>query len=268
MKLGQHFLKDQKVIDLVGTTVVPRSIVIEVGAGRGGLTGKLAEKAEKVIAFEIDLKFRPFLERLSKINKKIKVFYEDFLKADLKKRVFRKAGEHPVQIVANLPFHILEPFLHKTSQLPIKDVVVMIGKKAGSSFLADEQSPGFGQVSLLAQTFFTTEVLTEVGKESFDSQPKTSAVVVRLAPRKPAEYLANQRLFILKRLFATASSSPLLKNALKEGLVEYSRQKGETLTQKQAKMIVENLNLSGGILNKPFQQLNNAELKFLSKALL
>lgn len=268
MKLGQHFLKDQEAIDLIVATVAPGSIVVEVGAGRGELTSEVAKKAAKVIAFEIDPGFKPSLDQLARNNRKIKIFYEDFLKADLDKLVFRELGGHPVQIVANLPFHILEPFLHKISQVEIRDAVVMVGKKVAFSFLAGDNDHGFGQVSLLAQTFFDIKVLSGISRESFEPAPRTATVIVRLVPKKPEEYLANKYLFIFKRLFLTSSSGPLVKNAIKEGLIEYSREKRKSLTQRQAKGIVEDLSLPEKVLNKPFQQLNNNELKMLSKALL
>ena len=57
--------------------------------------------------------------------------------------------------------------------------------------------------------------------------------------------------------FGEAQPEPQKSRSAKEGL----------LTQNQARVIIGEMGISDSILDKPFEQLNNSELKLLSKAL-
>src|SRR5687768_16060379 len=58
-KLGQNFLIDLNVVDLVvrSAELSPEDLVIEVGTGTGGLTARLVEAAGAVLSVEIDPAF-------------------------------------------------------------------------------------------------------------------------------------------------------------------------------------------------------------------
>ena len=64
----QFFLTDEKILEkIVGFASIKKTdIVLEVGAGTGNLTEELAKKAKRIITFEIDNRFKPFLEKLPK----------------------------------------------------------------------------------------------------------------------------------------------------------------------------------------------------------
>ena len=77
--LGQNFLIDinilQKIIDFAG---VNENIgVIEVGPGIGSLTEQLALRAKKVVAFEIDDRLLPILDRILAPYENIDVVHAD-----------------------------------------------------------------------------------------------------------------------------------------------------------------------------------------------
>ena len=54
--LGQHFLTDRNILGAIADAAEVGSgdTVIEVGPGRGALTAVLAERAQRVIAVELD----------------------------------------------------------------------------------------------------------------------------------------------------------------------------------------------------------------------
>ncbi len=54
--LGQHFLHDQGVLARIASClpIEPGSLVIEIGPGRGALTGHLLERGARVVAVELD----------------------------------------------------------------------------------------------------------------------------------------------------------------------------------------------------------------------
>lgn len=92
---GQNFIIEPKVVEKIADAAIRSKddLVIEVGPGIGALTQYLCEKADHVIAFEID-------ERLPEIlykeigDEHLEIILQDFLEADIDKviRERRKAG--------------------------------------------------------------------------------------------------------------------------------------------------------------------------------
>lgn len=314
-KLGQHFLINQNAIDLLANVVTLGNIVIEIGAGIGQLTEALAHKATRVIAIEIDRRYEPILNEVTKTNPNATIIYGDALATEFdtffperKKDAYNQTG---VQIVASLPYHITEPFLHKIIGMPFESITLVVGQRLARSIQASESSPEFGQLSLLTQTFFNTDVLLALSKDEFFPRPRTESAIVRLVPKEEVEFRTNKKAHLLKRLFMTAKKSPLVKNCLKKELIDFSQAsqigtlskkehnrrtrafskkqlrevtmgynaggfntEGSTkperkgiLTQNQAKEIIARMNIPQDILDKPFQQLNNDDLRVLSRAL-
>lgn len=256
--LGQHFLIDQAVIDLLAGCVIERDTVIEVGAGVGQLTEALAKRASRVISIEIDERYKPILTQIVHKHSNVKMIFGDALSIGFQKYL-------PAQIISSLPYHITEPFLRKIIGLPIKNAVLVVGERLGKAIRAkDETDPNFSQRGLLVQTFFDAEFLADVKKQNFFPIPRTDSIVIKLTPKNGKDVKRSKREFILSKLFLSSSHSPTVKNCIKESLTEYSLKQ---LTQNQARDIIASLKIPQAILDKPFDQLSNEELGILSKSL-
>jgi len=256
--LGQHFLIDDAIIGQMAATVLPERLVIEVGAGVGQLTEVLAARAKKVIAIEIDPRFEPALKDVAKRFPNVEVVIADAIKID-----FKKYGVTP-HIVSSLPFHISEPFFQKLAANSIKTATLLVGDRLARKIAAPNgKSPNFGLLTVLVQTFFRQRVLGLVAKKSFSPVPRTDATLISLIPKEEQEIRENKRDFLFRRLILTAGQSPLIKNSLKEALIE----KAGLLTQNRARAQIMAMGLPNKILEKPFPQLNNSELRSLFVAL-
>jgi len=84
-KLGQNFLKDKTIAEKIvkAADLKPSDFVIEIGPGKGILTEKLAERAERVIAVEIDRKLVDYLRRKFINKKNIEIINNNILKINL-----------------------------------------------------------------------------------------------------------------------------------------------------------------------------------------
>jgi len=221
--LGQHFLVDGASVDLLAQSVNTGNTVIEIGAGVGQLTEALAQRATKVIAIEIDRRYEPVLIQIARQYSNVKIVFGDALAQRFEDFIPRRKEEACVQIVASLPFHITEPFLHKIAGLPIESATLAVGQKLMYAIQApNEENSAFGQLTLLTQTFFDTDVIATIEKKKFFPVPRTDSAIIRLTPKDEHELRSNRRDFLLRRLFVTAKRSPLVKNALKEGLIEFT----------------------------------------------
>ena len=230
-KLGQHFLIDERVIEGLSASVITGSRVIEVGSGIGHVTEALAQRAESVIGIEIDKRFQPILEGIQERNPKIKFIFGDALRVQLDSLIDR--GEE-AQIVANLPFHITEPFMHRLIDLPISNAVLMLGDNVAREFQESEASMSFGKLSLLGQTFFDSRVLAQVPREAFYPQPRTDAIVMEFDPKKRREIEVNPADYVFASLFRRAGKYGLVVNDMKQALVEASQRGSSDLSKRES----------------------------------
>lgn len=184
-RLGQHFLTRKSTLDRIADAACGERtpVVIEIGAGRGALTESLLERAEKVIAIELDpvlihylrQKFRDALDagRLALVE-------SDILKTDL-------AGWGPAVIAGNLPYYITSPILERlfAAHASWKLAVILVQAEVASRIVARPGSRDYGYLSVMVQVQSQAERLFEVPRTSFRPPPKVDSAVVRLEPRKP-----------------------------------------------------------------------------------
>src|SRR5699024_5968895 len=83
--LGQNFLTDPNILRKIVTAaqIDKQTNVIEVGHGIGALTQHLAEKANQVLAFEIDNRLIPILADTLEDYPNVQIQNQDILTADL-----------------------------------------------------------------------------------------------------------------------------------------------------------------------------------------
>ena len=111
-RFGQHFLTDAAVVERIfAALALKRSdAVLEIGAGTGVLTGRLASEAAAVAAIEID---RDLAAALRARFPTVEVVCADALTADLDQHVGPGPSRRPVRIVGNLPYNIATPLLDR-----------------------------------------------------------------------------------------------------------------------------------------------------------
>lgn len=196
--LGQHFLIDSEALDkiIAAAELSSSDTVVEIGPGLGVLTERLAEKAGRVIAIELDDSLAARLsERLASL-KNVTVLNEDVLKVDPASLLDQKAGEY--KVVANLPYYITSPVLRHFLEAATKPqmMVVMVQKEVAGQITA---APG--RLSILAvsvQLYGKPALVTVVPAASFYPAPKVDSAVVRIDVFPgPAEDITDPDSFFL-----------------------------------------------------------------------
>ena len=155
--------------------------MIEIGAGRGALTQPLLERAERVIAIEVDAVLVHYLRQ--KFHEAISTGRLELIEGDVLKADFA-AAERPV-IAGNLPYYITSPILERVFHLSgaWERAVFLVQAEVAERIAAGPGSRDFGYLSVLVQTHAHAEILFPVGREAFRPQPKVDSAVVRLTPR-------------------------------------------------------------------------------------
>lgn len=221
-EIGQHLLIDEEVIRSMLATVPEFNTVIEIGAGIGQLTERIARAGKRVIAIEIDRQFEPPLQRLKEEYPNLTVIFKNVLLADLLTLV-RSLGKE-VWLVGNLPYHITEPLFMRVSNLPIDGATFIVGARFAEEIQAkDENSSSFGKLTLLAGAFFNNNIVARISKKSFYPQPRVESSILMLTSKNERELLEDKTMFLFRQLFVSAPRNPLVKNALKEALIMYEK---------------------------------------------
>ena len=183
--LGQVFLISDGILDRIVEAIAPESsdFIIEIGAGLGGLTRRLAPECE-LIAFEIDKNLCGILN--SEIEG-AEILNRDFLKVDLGYFVEAwLAGEDKkIKVCGNLPFGISSQILIRmaTTDTPYLHSHFMVQKELGEKVHCKPGEGDFGRISTMVQTFCTVERLFNVPAGAFYPIPNVDSTFLKLQHR-------------------------------------------------------------------------------------
>ncbi|OGC68969.1 ribosomal RNA small subunit methyltransferase A [candidate division WWE3 bacterium RIFOXYC1_FULL_39_7] len=203
--LGQNFLLDpmiaEKLIDLLN--VASGDVVVEIGAGLGALTQRLADKMDytdfTAYALEIDSRFIPKLQAMFVTRQKL--FVEE---TDVLKWLPEFETEKPLKILGALPFYITSPIIHTIVKMKVRPqtVVLVVQKEVGQKLA--RSAPDSSYLSVFVQTFFNVEYVGDIPRDQFDPKPNVDGGILLLTKRADADSTTDLRKYegFLHRGFA------------------------------------------------------------------
>ena len=218
--LGQNILSDpninRKMVEAAG--VAERDLVVEVGAGHGGLTELLAQRAGTVFAVEIDHRFEPILKERFGASSNVIIFIGDVLNHDLRELlVFQLPHQGPLKMVSNLPYYITSPILEHflESDLLFEMMVVMVQKEVAERLTAQPGSRDYGVLSLVAQFYAEIDKTRDVPRTCFRPVPDVDSAIVRFRCRRKTAVEGEEKELLFRVIRAGfGERRKMLKNAL------------------------------------------------------
>ena len=218
-RLGQHFLEDVDVIDsiIAAADLSKDDTVVEVGPGRGAITGHLVDNAGRVLLLEFDEDLADRLTEKYESAENVRVLHADA--RDFGSDVDPWTREGDYKVVANLPYYAANPitrnFLESTRK-PIS-MVIMIQRE-----VANDMSAKPGDMSLLSlaiQIYSTAEHVVDAPPECFNPPPKVHSTVLKLTPTNETQiaFESEDDFFELARS-GFKSPRKQLHNSLSDGL--------------------------------------------------
>ena len=216
-RFGQHFLVDRRIINQIVELVQPveGDIVLEVGPGRGALTGLLLERLERLIAVEVD---RGLVELLrKKLPSPGLILVEgDILQADFA-RLASDAGAEQLHVVGNLPYNISAPLFFKLidQQCRVRSALLMVQREVAQRLAAQPGSRRYSLLTVLLSQWFDIQLRLQVPARAFRPVPKVESAVIELTrlptPRYPVQ---DQALFGRVVRSAFGQRRKMLRNSL------------------------------------------------------
>lgn len=205
--LGQYFLASKETGDrIVGALgSLEGAHVLEIGAGSGALTFKLAEKACRLTALEVDPALAISLGEAFQDRNQVKIIRQNVLEFDLQSWARACMPLKPV-VAGNIPYRITNSLLHLLleNHRELGLVVLMLQEEVAAKLTAPPGRKPYGSLSVLASYYAELEYLFHVGREGFRPRPEVDSAVVKIDFGRPYQKRAeDERLFekIVRRLF-------------------------------------------------------------------
>ncbi len=182
--LGQHFLTNQGVLRKIVGAIDPKpgDLIVEIGAGKGGLTAALAGKAGRIVAIEKDERLIPGLRGTMPPN--VEVVHGDILKIDLR-GISKTAGAAALRLVGNVPYSISSPLLFRVLEEReiLSDCAFLLQKEVAERVTARPGTKSYAPLGILLQNEFEARVAFTVAPGSFSPPPQVQSAFLMLRRR-------------------------------------------------------------------------------------
>tara|TARA_A100001015_G_C14901345_1_gene676525 strand:+ start:410 stop:1195 length:786 start_codon:yes stop_codon:yes gene_type:complete len=182
--LGQNFLIDKKILDLIAniTTINGRTI-LEVGPGTGNLTSLiLKNKPKKLYVVEKDSNLSENLKL--KFKDKLTIINEDILETNEK-----SLSKEKIKVFGNLPYNISTEILCKwirnlDNNFWFDELVLMFQKEVAERIIAKYNTSHYGRLTILSNWKLEIKKICDVKPESFYPKPKVDSSILLFKPKK------------------------------------------------------------------------------------
>lgn len=191
---GQHFLRDKKVVHgmLEAVTLDNNSSVFEIGCGDGFLTEEIVRHSlARLWIFEIDPEWADFVKK--KItDPRLTLFCENIL--DIESERFE--ADQPWTLLANLPYQITFPILHRLYQMRhlLREGVIMVQEEVAQKIIKTS-GRGYGYPSLFFQYYFEWKPLDKIKPTAFLPPPKVDSRLLYFKPRPSVAIIPEEEAF-------------------------------------------------------------------------
>ena len=182
--LGQNFLIDRNIIDIITNTVsIEGNEILEVGPGTGNLTREiLKNNPSKMYLIEKDTFLAENLKEI--IDERVKIFNEDILKFDE-----NLLSKNKIIVFGNLPYNISTEILSKwitklKNDYWFSDLILMFQKEVADRIIAKFNSSNYGRLSILANWRLKINKICDISPESFSPRPKIQSTLIHFTPKK------------------------------------------------------------------------------------
>jgi 16S rRNA (adenine1518-N6/adenine1519-N6)-dimethyltransferase len=171
----------ERILDACRSSAAGAAGVLEVGPGRGALTGGLGALGKPFWAVELDYELAAELgERFPSLC----VILDDASRIDLADFA-RKANLSPWLVAGNLPYNVGTRIVRNLLASPhlVASAVLMLQREVAQKLCAREGEEGYGPLAVSASPWWERRVLFLVPPGAFRPQPKVTSAVCLLRPR-------------------------------------------------------------------------------------
>ncbi len=179
-RLGQNFLVNPYALRRIADAVQPGSgdCVLEIGAGIGNLSTRIAGNSGCFHAVEKDTDLAPLLGAALEKFPNANIIWTDILD-------FSLAGifnGKKIKVVGNLPYYITSPIINRLLEQReyIDTIHLTVQKEVARRIVASPGTKDFGRLTCLVQYYCTAELLEVFPRHFFSPEPSVDSALIRL----------------------------------------------------------------------------------------
>ena len=193
--LGQNFLIDLNLLDFIVSEarLSGDDVVLEIGAGTGGLTTLLAEQAGSVVSVEYDRNVHQLAAEVVADCPNVTLLRCDALKNKNRfapqvlgqiEHQLAEGPERSLKLVANLPYNIATPVVSNlvSTDLPWSRMVVTIQLELAERMLAKPRTSAYGSLAVWLQSQARVKILRRLPPNVFWPRPQVNSAIIAVTP--------------------------------------------------------------------------------------
>ncbi|HET8943606.1 MAG TPA: 16S rRNA (adenine(1518)-N(6)/adenine(1519)-N(6))-dimethyltransferase RsmA [Dehalococcoidia bacterium] len=219
--LGQHWLTDGRYLSRIAAAAdfTDADTVLEVGAGTGLLTERLATRASRLVAVEVDSRLAAALRERFAGKPKVRIFEANVLEAEVDAILSAGDGGLPYVVVGNLPYFIGTAIIRKFIRDRVRPRWVIATLQAEVAANMAAQPGHMSYLSVETQVFAEAQVLFRIPPRAFTPAPKVDSAVIRLDVHDgPGVEVDDMDSFLALARAGFAAPRKRLRNSLAIGL--------------------------------------------------
>lgn len=194
-KYGQHFLKDRFFVDqmIEAVHLDDKISVMEIGCGEGILTGAILQgPCKQLRVFEIDEQWASYVKTVYGSDSRLNIVLDNVLDANWE----LLHDQAPWVLLANLPYQITFPILHRIQQnrAVFLEGVIMIQEEVAQK-IVKTTGRDYGYSSLFFQHYFELKLLNKISPGAFFPPPKVFSRLLYFKPKQNLVEIENEEEF-------------------------------------------------------------------------
>ncbi len=215
--LGQNFLIDLNILEFIvrEAELTKDDVVLEVGAGTGGMTTFMAVQAAEVVSVEYDRNMFGLASAQTESFENVTLINRDALKnknrlspevlAVVQEKLDAAPGRK-LKLVSNLPYNIATPVISNlvATELPWERIVATIQLELAERMAAGPGISKYGALAAWLQAQSRVKVIKRMPPAIFWPRPQVDSAVVKIAPIQELRAQIRDRAFyhdFVRRVF-------------------------------------------------------------------
>ena len=215
--LGQNFLIDLNIIEFIvaEAELTKDDVVLEVGAGTGGMTTFMAIVAGEVVSVEYDNNMYMLASGQTEYLDNVTLLNQDALRNknhiadEVLDAVMEKVSADPkrsLKLVSNLPYNIATPIISNlvATELPWTRIVATIQLELAERMIARPGRSKYGALSVWLQSQCRVKLIKRMRPSVFWPRPQVDSAVIKITPDPARRAQITDREFFhdtIRRLF-------------------------------------------------------------------
>lgn len=193
--LGQNFLIDLNILDVIvrEAAFTRDDVVLEVGAGTGGLTSHMAVEAGHIVSVEYDRNMFGLATEHAGVFPNVTLLNCDALRnknhlanevlAEIQKQLDVDPNRS-LKFVANLPYNIATPLISNliATELPWTKIVVMVQLELAERMAAGPHISNYNGLSVWIQSQADVKIVRRIPPTVFWPRPDVNSAIISITP--------------------------------------------------------------------------------------